>query len=256
MTEPITLEQEGAVATITLNRPEKRNALSRELLEQLVDTLRALERDGTTRAVVLQGDERAFAAGADLGGLGDAGAIELYTSGYSELWDDVAAIRLPLVASVAGFALGGGLELALICDVVVAAENAQFGFPETSIGIVPGAGGTQRIVRAVGKPVAMDLMLTGRRLTAAEALAFGLVSRVVPFDDLAGETRSVAERIAAGAPLAIRMAKHAVLTAFEAPLTVGVAHERALSALIAASADRAEGLRALRDRNTPDFEGR
>lgn len=256
MTGAITFEQDGAVAVITLNRPEKRNALSRDLLLQLVDTLRMLDRDETTRAVVLQGDERAFAAGADLGSLGDAGAIELYTSGFSELWDDVAAIRLPLVASVAGYALGGGLELALICDVVIAADNAQFGFPETSIGIVPGAGGTQRIVRAIGKPMAMDLLLTGRRLTAAEALSSGLVSRVVPLADLTEESRMIADRIAAAGPLATRMAKHAVLTAFDAPLTVGVAHERALSALIAASADRNEGLRAFRARDVPDFEGR
>lgn len=256
MTGAITLEQDGAVAVITLNRPEKRNALSRDLLLQLVDTLRMLDRDETTRAVVLQGDERAFAAGADLGSLGDAGAIELYTSGFSELWDDVAAIRLPLVASVAGYALGGGLELALICDVVIAADNAQFGFPETSIGIVPGAGGTQRIVRAIGKPMAMDLLLTGRRLTAAEALGSGLVSRVVPLADLTRESRMLADRIAAAGPLATRMAKHAVLTAFDAPLTVGVAHERALSALIAASADRNEGLRAFRARDVADFEGR
>lgn len=256
MTGAITLEQDGAVAIVTLNRPEKRNALSRDLLLQLVDTLRMLDRDETTRAVVLQGDERAFAAGADLGSLGDAGAIELYTSGFSELWDDVAAIRLPLVASVAGYALGGGLELALICDVVIAADNAQFGFPETSIGIVPGAGGTQRIVRAIGKPMAMDLLLTGRRLTAAEALGSGLVSRVVPLADLTRESRMVADRIAAAGPLATRMAKHAVLTAFDAPLTVGVAHERALSALIAASADRNEGLRAFRARDVADFEGR
>lgn len=256
MTGAITLEQDGAVAIVTLNRPEKRNALSRDLLLQLVDTLRMLDRDETTRAVVLQGDERAFAAGADLGSLGDAGAIELYTSGFSELWDDVAAIRLPLVASVAGYALGGGLELALICDVVIAADNAQFGFPETSIGIVPGAGGTQRIVRAIGKPMAMDLLLTGRRLTAAEALGSGLVSRVVPLADLTKESRMIADRIAAAGPLATRMAKHAVLTAFDAPLTVGVAHERALSALIAASADRNEGLRAFRARDVADFEGR
>ncbi|MDN4639998.1 enoyl-CoA hydratase-related protein [Agreia sp. PsM10] len=256
MSALLALDRLGAIATIMFGRPEKRNALSRELLEQLVDTLRALERDPEIRVVVLRGDERAFAAGADLGSLGDAGPIELYTSGFSELWDDVAAIRTPLVASVSGFALGGGLELALICDVIVAADNAQFGFPETGIGIVPGAGGTQRIVRAVGKPVAMDMLLTGRRLTASEALGFGLVSRVVPLSSLEEESRTVAERIAAAAPLASAMAKHAVLTAFDAPLSVGVAHERALSALIAASADRAEGLRAFRDRNAPDFTGK
>jgi enoyl-CoA hydratase len=157
MSEPlILLERSDGVALITLNRPEKRNALSRELLDQLVQILRDLEKEPTVRAVVIRGNERAFAAGADVGSLGSAGAIDLYTSGFSELWDAVAAIRTPLVAAVSGYALGGGLELALICDVIVAADNAQFGFPETGIGIIPGAGGTQRIVRAVGKSMAMD----------------------------------------------------------------------------------------------------
>lgn len=250
------LERDGHVATVTLNRPEKRNALNRELLERLVETLRALERDGATRVVVLRGDRRAFAAGADIGALGDAGAIELYMAGFSELWDDVAAVQLPLVAAVSGYALGGGFELALICDVVVAGESAQFGFPETGIGIIPGAGGTQRIVRAVGKSMAMDLVLTGRRLGSLEALASGIVSRVVADDALDAEARTVAERIAAGAPLATRMAKHAVLSAYDSGLTAGVAHERALSALIAASADRAEGMRAFGERTTPRFEGK
>jgi enoyl-CoA hydratase len=246
----------GRVAVLTLNRPDKRNALDRELLEALVDELRAIDRGTEVRAVVIGGDERAFAAGADLGALGTAGAIELYTSGFSELWDDLAAIRTPLVAAVAGHALGGGLELALLCDVVVAAGNARFGFPETRLGIVPGAGGTQRLIRTAGKAVAMDMILTGRRLDAAEALRCGLVSRVAPLDGLRAEAMDAAERIAEAGPLATRMAKHAVLTAFDTGLTAGVAHERALSALIAASADRAEGMRAFRERTTPDFEGK
>ncbi|MFZ4894500.1 enoyl-CoA hydratase-related protein [Plantibacter sp. Mn2098] len=250
------VEHSGLIATVTLNRPEKRNALNRELLELLVQTLRGFEQDGTTRVVVLRGDRRAFAAGADIGALSDAGAIDLYTAGFSELWDDVAAMKLPLVAAVSGYALGGGLELALICDVVVAADSARFGFPEAGIGIIPGAGGTQRIVRAVGKSMAMDLVLTGRRLDAAEALASGLVSRVVTEDALDAEAHTVAERIAAGAPLATRMAKHAVLSAYDTGLTAGVAHERTLSALIAASADRAEGMRAFSERTTPEFEGK
>jgi enoyl-CoA hydratase len=246
----------GRVAVLTLNRPDKRNALDRELLEALVDELRAIDRGTEVRAVVIGGDERAFAAGADLGALGTAGAIELYTSGFSELWDDLAAIRTPLVAAVAGHALGGGLELALLCDVVVAADNARFGFPETRLGIVPGAGGTQRLIRTAGKAVAMDMILTGRRLDAAEALRCGLVSRVAPLDGLRAEAMDAAERIAEAGPLATRMAKHAVLTAFDTGLTAGVAHERALSALIAASTDRAEGMRAFRERTTPDFEGK
>lgn len=257
MSEPlILLERSDGVALATLNRPEKRNALSRELLEQLVQILRDLEKDPSVRAVVIRGNERAFAAGADIGSLGSAGAIDLYTSGFSELWDAVAAIRTPLVAAVSGYALGGGLELALICDVIVAADNAQFGFPETGIGIIPGAGGTQRIVRAVGKSMAMDLLLTGRRLDATEALACGLVSRVVASDVLETEAVTVAGRIAQSGPLATVMAKHAVLSAYDSMLTAGIAHERTLSALIAASSDRTEGFRALSERTVPRFEGR
>jgi enoyl-CoA hydratase len=256
MTDLITVRRDGRVALVTLGRPEKRNALDRALLDDLVDGLRELDRDPEVRAIVITGDDRAFAAGADLGSLSEASAIQLYTSGFSESWDDIASIRTPLVAAVAGYALGGGLELALLCDVVIAAENAVLGFPETSIGIIPGAGGTQRVVRAVGKPVAMDMLLTGRRLSADEALGFGLISRVVPLAGLIEEALAVAARIAATAPLAAKMAKHAVLAAEDAPLSVGVAHERALSALIAASSDRAEGMRAFRERDTPEFEGR
>lgn len=250
------VEKRDRIAVLTLNRPEKRNALSQELLEAIVAELRSIDAQAEVRAVVLRGDARAFAAGADLGLLGDAGPIELYTSGFSELWDDIAAIRTPLVAAVSGYALGGGLELALICDVVIAADTAVFGFPETGIGIIPGAGGTQRITRAVGKAVAMDLILTGRRLDAAEALAHGIVSRIVPSEALDQEAISAATRIAAGAPLATRMAKRAVLASFDSTLSAGIAHERALSALIAASEDRAEGIRSLRERTEPDFKGR
>ncbi|GAA3668460.1 enoyl-CoA hydratase-related protein [Microbacterium marinilacus] len=249
-------EDRGAITLLTLNRPDKRNALSRELLESLIDALRAIDRDGVSRAVVLRGDDRAFAAGADLGDLGKAGAIDLYTSGFSELWDDVAAIRTPIIAAVSGYALGGGLELALLCDIVIAAESARFGFPETGLGIIPGAGGTQRVVRAVGKAVAMDLLLTGRRMDADEALRSGLISRVTTSEDLLPTAIEAAERAAAAAPLAARMAKHAVLAAQETGLSAGVAHERALSALIAASNDRAEGMRAFRERRAPEFEGR
>ncbi|MDQ1075233.1 MULTISPECIES: enoyl-CoA hydratase-related protein [Microbacterium] len=247
---------DGAVATVTLDRAEKRNALDAETLGALVDALRRLDDDPTVRAIVIAGDERAFAAGADLGDLGSAGAVELYRSGFSEHWDAVAAIRTPLVAAVRGYALGGGLELALACDVVVIAADAVLGFPEVRLGILPGAGGTQRLLRAVGKTVALDLLLTARRIDGAEAARLGIASRVVASAEVEGAARAAADEIAQGAPVAAAMIKSAVLAGFEMPLGAAVAHERALSALIAASADRAEGMRAFGARETPTFEGR
>lgn len=247
---------DGAVATVILDRAEKRNALDAETLGALVDALRRLDDDPTVRAIVIAGDERAFAAGADLGDLGSAGAVELYRSGFSEHWDAVAAIRTPLVAAVRGYALGGGLELALACDVVVIAADAVLGFPEVRLGILPGAGGTQRLLRAVGKTVALDLLLTARRIDGAEAARLGIASRVVASAEVEDAARAAADEIAQGAPVAAAMIKSAVLAGFEMPLGAAVAHERALSALIAASADRAEGMRAFGARETPTFEGR
>jgi enoyl-CoA hydratase len=246
----------GPVVELTLDRAEKRNALDADTLGALVSALRRLDDDPAVRAIVIGGDERAFAAGADLGDLGAAGAIELYRSGFSEHWDAVAVIRTPLVAAVRGYALGGGLELALACDIVVIADDAVLGFPEVRLGILPGAGGTQRLLRAVGKAVALDLLLTGRRVDGAEAGRLGIASRVVASADVDAAARAAADEIAQGAPIAAAMIKSAVLAGFEMPLTAAVAHERALSALIAASADRAEGLRAFRARETPSFEGR
>lgn len=247
---------EGPVATITLDRTEKRNALDAETLAALVAELRRLDDDASVRAIVIAGDERAFAAGADLGDLGSAGAVELYRSGFSEHWDAVAAIRTPLVAAVRGYALGGGLELALACDVVVIAADAVLGFPEVRLGILPGAGGTQRLLRAVGKAVALDLLLTARRIDGAEAARLGIASRVVASAEVEEAAHVAAAEIAEGAPVAAAMIKSAVLAGFEMPLGAAVAHERALSALIAASADRAEGMRAFGARETPTFEGR
>ncbi|MDF2992061.1 MAG: enoyl-CoA hydratase [Microbacterium sp.] len=247
---------DGAVATVTLDRAEKRNALDAETLGALVDALRRFDDDPAVRAIVIAGDERAFAAGADLGDLGSAGAVELYRSGFSEHWDTVAAIRTPLVAAVRGYALGGGLELALACDVVVIAADAVLGFPEVRLGILPGAGGTQRLLRAVGKAVALDLLLTARRIDGAEAARLGIASRVVASAEVEEAAHVAAAEIAQGAPVAAAMIKSAVLAGFEMPLGAAVAHERSLSALIAASADRAEGMRAFGARETPTFEGR
>lgn len=247
---------DGTVATLTIDRAHKRNALDAETLSALVAALRRLDGDTSVRAIVIAGDERAFAAGADLGDLGSAGAVELYRSGFSEQWDAVAAIRTPLVAAVRGYALGGGLELALACDVVVIAEDAVLGFPEVRLGILPGAGGTQRLLRAVGKAVALDLLLTARRIDGTEAAWLGIASRVVASTEVDDAAHAAAVEIAQGAPVAAAMIKSAVLAGFEMPLGAAVAHERALSALIAASHDRAEGMRAFAARETPAFEGR
>lgn len=250
-------ELQGPIALIKLNRPAKRNALNRAMLSQLVQTLRECDADPGVRAIVISGSEQAFAAGADIGALAAANPIELYTSGFSDMWDDVAAIAKPLVAAVSGYALGGGLELALICDIVVADRTAIFGMPEAGIGTIPGAGGTQRLVRAVGKSMAMEMILAGRRLDANEALSFGLVSTVANADQSSEAVAlGIAERIAAAAPLAVSMAKSAVLESYETTLAAGIRYERSLSALIAASDDRAEGVRAFAAKERPAFQGK
>ncbi|MBZ7924924.1 enoyl-CoA hydratase/isomerase family protein [Ensifer adhaerens] len=252
----VRVTQSGHVGHITLNRPEKRNALSREMLERLVATLRAFDGDPDIRSVVISGDARAFAAGADIGTLAEAGPVELYGSGFSELWDEVATISKPLVAAVSGYALGGGLELVLICDIVVCDESAVFGMPEAAIGTVPGAGGTQRLVRVVGKTLAMEMILAGRRLNASEALARGLVSTVTAAGQVEAQALAIADKIATNGPVAVKLAKQAVLQSYETPLTAGVRFERSLSALLAASEDRAEGMRAFGEKRKPVFTGR
>jgi len=253
----VRVERRGPVALVKLDRPAKRNALNRAMLTDLVRTLRECDDDPDIRAIVISGSEQAFAAGADIEALAAANAIELYTSGFSEMWDDVAAIAKPLVAAVSGYTLGGGLELALICDIVVADRTAIFGMPEAGIGTIPGAGGTQRLVRAVGKSMAMEMILAGRRITADEALSFGLVSTVAN-DGQGSEAAAfgIAERIAAAAPLAVSMAKSAVLESYETTLAAGIRYERSLSALIAASDDRAEGVRAFAAKERPVFKGK
>lgn len=245
----------GPVGQLVLNRAAKRNALDRPMLEALVTALRGFDADPAIRAVVISGDARAFAAGADIGDLASAGVIELYQSGFSELWDAVALIQKPLVAAVAGYVLGGGLELALICDIVVCEEGAVFGLPETGIGTLPGAGGTQRLVRAVGKSMAMEMILAGRRLDAAEALSFGIASTLAARGEADAAALAMAARIATASPTALGVAKQAVLQSFETPLSAGIRYERTLSALMAASADRAEGMRAFAEKRKPDFKG-
>jgi enoyl-CoA hydratase len=255
--EPLVLvERDDAVAVVLLNRPKQLNALSDELMAELVDRLGELDRDEGVRCIVLGGSERAFAAGADIGQLAEASAIELYYQRRVERWDAIRGLWTPLVAAVSGFCLGGGCELAMSCDVIVASETAQFGQPETGLGIIPGAGGTQRLTRAVGKATAMDVILSGRFLTAREALAAGLVSRVVAKEAWLEEAKRVARDIARKGPVATRLAKEAVDRAFEAPLSLGLEYERRLLYLAFASEDAKEGLDAFVEKRRPDFKGR
>jgi enoyl-CoA hydratase len=255
--EPLVLvERDGAVAVVLLNRPKQLNALSDELMEELVERLQELDRDEEVRCIVLGGSERAFAAGADIGQLAEASAIELYYQRRVERWDAIRGLWTPLVAAVSGFCLGGGCELALSCDLIVASESARFGQPETGLGIIPGAGGTQRLTRAVGKAVAMDVILSGRFLSAREALDAGLVARVVAREAWLDEAKRVARDIAAKGPVATRLAKEAVDRAFEGPLSLGLEYERRLLYLAFASEDAKEGLEAFVEKRKPEFKGR
>ena len=242
----VLVEREPPVATVLLNRPKQLNALSDALMDELVGALRELDADPEIRCIVLGGSERAFAAGADIGELAEASAIELYYARRVERWDSIRALWTPLVAAVSGFCLGGGCELAMSCDLIVASETARFGQPETGLGIIPGAGGTQLLTRAVGKALAMDMILTGRVLTAREALAAGLVARVVEPEVWLDEARRVARDVASKGPVANRLAKEAVDRAFEGPLQLGLEYERRLLYLAFASEDAREGLRRSR----------
>jgi enoyl-CoA hydratase len=241
---------------VLLNRPQQLNALSDELMDELVSELQRLDRDDAIRCIVLGGSERAFAAGADIGELAQSSAIELYYARRVERWDAIRNLWTPLVAAVSGYCLGGGCELALSCDLIVASETARFGQPETSLGIIPGAGGTQRLTRAVGKATAMDVILSGRLLSADEALAAGLVARVVAREAWLDEPRRVARDIAAKAPVATRLAKEAVNRAYESTLQLGLEYERRALYLSFASEDAKEGLTAFTEKRKPDFKGR
>jgi enoyl-CoA hydratase len=250
------LEREAPIAAVFLDRPDALNALSEELMGELVAHLQALDADPEIRCIVVGGSDRVFAAGADIGELATASAIEMYAARRVDAWDAIRDIRTPLVAAVSGFCLGGGCELAMACDLIVASETAVFGQPETGLGLIPGAGGTQRLIRAVGKALAMDVILSGRRLTAREALAAGLVARVVAKEAWLGEAKRVARDIAAKGPVANQLAKDAVNRADEGPLSLGVDYERRLLYLAVSSQDAKEGLAAFLEKRPPSFEGR
>ena len=257
MTEPLVLvEREEPIAVVRLNRPQQLNALSEPLMSELVAALGELDRDEAVRCIVLAGSDRAFAAGADVGELAEATSIEMLYARRVERWDAIRKLWTPLVAAVSGFCLGGGNELAMSCDLVVASETARFGQPETSLGIIPGAGGTQRLTRAIGKAKAMDVVLSGRFLAAHEAERAGLVARVVAREAWLDEARRVAHEIASKGPVAQRLAKEAVNRAFDSTLELGLEHERRLLYLAFASDDAREGLTAFAEKRRPEFRGR
>jgi enoyl-CoA hydratase len=253
--ELVIVERDDPIAVVLLNRPQQLNALSDDLMDKLVSQLQALDLDESIRCIVLGGSERAFAAGADIGELARSSAIELYYGRRIERWDAIRSLWTPLVAAVSGYCLGGGCELAMACDLIVASETARFGQPETSLGIIPGAGGTQRLTRAVGKALAMDVILSGRLLAADEALAAGLVARVVAREAWLEEATRVAREIASKGPVATRLAKEAVDRAYESTLHLGIEYERQALYLAFASQDAKEGLRAFTEKRKPEFKG-
>jgi enoyl-CoA hydratase len=246
-----------AVALLTIEREDALNALSFDLLDELADALAALDRDPACRAIVVTGSgTRAFAAGADIKELARQTPISLLVEDRFAVWERIAAVRKPVIAAVRGFALGGGCELALSCDVIVAGDDAQFGQPEINLGVMPGAGGTQRLTRAIGRARAMDLVLTGRTITAAEAAAMGLISRVVPAEETLGAALELARTIASKAPVAVRAAKEAVRLADELPLSAGLRHERRAFFALFASDDQGEGMSAFVEKRKPQWKGR
>lgn len=243
------------VAHIQLNRPKELNALNPVLMRELKDALLELDQDVQVRAIVLSGNEKAFAAGADIKQMADKTAVEMVNLDQFSTWDAIRKIKKPLIAAVSGFALGGGCELAMMCDMIIAAETAKFGQPEIRIGVIPGAGGTQRLTRAVGKALAMEMVLTGKFISADEAWKAGLVNRVVPEELYLSEALKLAGEIAAMPPVAVKMAKEAVLKAFDSTLEEGLQFERKNFYLLFASRDQKEGMQAFIEKRKPEFRG-
>ncbi len=254
--EHIIVEIQDGVGLVRLNRPKVMNALNYTLMKELMDALEALDQDENVGCIVITGNERAFAAGADIREMAEATPVDLLGSDRFDQWDRIRAIRKPIIAAVSGYALGGGCELAMACDMIVASETARFGQPEINLGIIPGAGGTQRLTRAVGKALAMEMVLNNRWLTAHEAERFGLVNRVVPVERYLEEALKLAREIARRAPLAVRLAKEAVNQAFELPLREGLAFERRSFFMLFATEDQKEGMRAFLEKREAEFKGR
>jgi enoyl-CoA hydratase len=254
--QTIRTESRGSVGLITLNRPEARNALNNQLIHELMDALEALDRDDRIGAMVLTGNEKTFAAGADIKEMAELTPDAMRASGFIQAFVRIASIRKPVIAAVSGWALGGGLELALACDMIVASETARFGQPEIAIGVIPGAGGTQRLTRLVGKPLAMEMILNSRQLSAQEALHWGIVNRIVPSERYLEEAISLAAEVAARAPAAVRAAKQMISQAFESSLEAGLQRERDSFHELFGTEDRVEGMRAFAEKRAPAWKGK
>jgi enoyl-CoA hydratase len=254
--ETILVERQDRVATITLNRPGALNALNSQVMTEVTTAAAELDADEGVGAMVVTGSEKAFAAGADIKEMSALSFSDVFSRDYFAAWGKFAAVRTPTIAAVAGYALGGGCELAMMCDLLIAAETAKFGQPEIKLGVLPGMGGSQRLTRAIGKAKAMDLILTGRTMDAAEAEHSGLVSRVVPADELMREAMAAATTISQMSLSASRMAKEAVNRAFESPLAEGLLYERRLFHSAFATSDQTEGMAAFVEKRPPNFTHR
>ena len=257
MPNTVIVTREEPIAVVQLNRPKVLNALNEQMLAELVTALQVLDEDGAIRCIVLTGDERAFAAGADIReNFVAATPVTMLAQDLAARWDAIRRVRTPIIAAVSGFALGGGCELAMACDIIVASESAKFGQPEINLGIIPGAGGTQRLTRAVGKYVAMELILTGRFAGAAEAKAIGLIAQVYPAASWLDDAKALARSIAEKPPVAVRLATEAVDLAWNSTLDAGLEFERKAFYLLFATEDKKEGVDAFLNKRKPQFKGR
>jgi enoyl-CoA hydratase len=254
--ETILTETRGRVGLITLHRPKALNALNATVMNEVTTALAAFDADEAIGAIVLTGSEKAFAAGADIKEMNDLDYPEVFLKDWFGGWTKMSAVRKPIIAAVAGYALGGGCELAMMCDIIIAADNARFGQPEIKLGVIPGIGGSQRLTRAIGKAKAMEMILTGRMMDAGEAERAGLVARIVPAADLLAEAMKTAETIASMSLPSVMLAKEAVNRVYESTLTEGVLFERRAFQLSFATADRKEGMSAFVEKRAPDFKNR
>jgi len=252
----ILTEKHQRAGLVRFNRPQALNALNTHTLAELMDALEAFDRDADVGAMVITGNERAFAAGADIREMADQSAIEMLLRDFIPLFHRIRSVRKPLIAAVSGYCLGGGNEVAIACDMIVASETAKFGQPEITLGIMPGAGGTQRLTHTLGKALAMEMVLNNRLLSAQEAERYGLVNRVVPVENYLEEALTLANEIAGRAPLAVRLAKEAVNQALELPLTDGMQNEQRAFYLLFASQDQIEGMQAFLEKRPPHWQGK
>ena len=254
--ELILVETHGQVGLITINRPQAMNALNNQLMRELMDALEAFDKNDAIGAMVIGGNEKAFAAGADIKEMADRTIEQMMDRDHVAVFGRIRTIRKPVIAAVSGWALGGGCEVALSCDMIVASESAKFGLPEVTIGVIPGAGGTQRLVRAVGKALSMEMILNNRTLSAQEALQFGLVNRMVPVSDFLNEALKLAEEIAARAPLAVRAAKKMINQSYERFLSDGLEQEKQVFYNLFDSEDQKEGMQAFIEKRKPEWKGK